>query len=364
MVETLVGGTALADFLAGQHSEEKLRLHERAIAAATTGITISDCRQPDLPLIFANEAFLRMTGYRADEVVGRNCRFLQGVDSAQPALDALRAALRRGQDCVVLLRNYRKDGTLFWNELAMAPVYDAAGSVTHYIGIQSDVTARVRAEEGLRRANDDLEQRIAARTADLAAANASLLAAQYETLDRLARAAESRDDDTGQHTQRVGKVAALLAGELGYSEAEAGRIERAAILHDVGKIGIPDEILLKPGRLTPAEYLQMQAHTTAGAAILAGSNHELLRLAEQIALSHHERWDGTGYPHRLAGTAIPLPGRIVAVADVFDALVHARPYKPAWPFARALAELDSQSGRQFDPRVVAAFRALQARRLL
>jgi PAS domain S-box-containing protein len=298
MSMSLVEVRALADAVPGRDFPALLQLHERAVEAATTGITISDCRLPDHPLIFANDAFLRMTGYRADEVLGRNCRFLQGAEGAQPALAPLRAALRAGRDCLVLLRNYRRDGTLFWNELAISPVHDAAGLLTHYIGIQSDVTARVRAEEGLREANDELERRIAARTADLAAANTALLAAQYETLDRLARAAESRDDDTGQHTQRVGRTAALLARALGCPEDGVQRIERAAILHDVGKIGIPDEILLKPARLTSAEFARMQTHTTAGAAILAG------------------------------------------------------------PQERALAELQAQAGRQFDPRVVAAFCAM------
>ena len=337
-----------------RHLAAALRLHRRASEAATAGITISDCRLPDLPLIYANPAFSHMTGYTIAEVIGRNCRFLQGGDTAQPGLVTLRAALRAGGDCAVLLRNHRKDGTPFWNELTMAPVRDEAGTLTHYIGIQTEVTARVHAEEALHHANAELEQRVAARTA-------ALVAAQYETLDRLARAAESRDDDTGQHTARVGATSAALARALGWPAEEADRLGRAAVLHDVGKIGIPDGVLLKPGPLTPAEFAVMRTHTTGGAAILAGSEHALLRLAEAIALGHHERWDGTGYPQGLAGAAIPLAGRLVAIADVFDALTHARPYKAAWPVADALAEIAGQAGRQFDPVVVAAFLALRRR---
>ncbi len=337
-----------------------LRLYARASEAATAGITVSDCRLPDLPLVYANPAFLRMTGYTLGEVVGRNCRFLQGGDSAQPGLATLRAALRAGHDCAVLLRNHRKDGTLFWNELTMAPVRDDDGRLTHYIGIQTEVTVRVLAEEALHRANAELERRVAARTAALTAANAALVAAQYETLDRLARAAEARDDDTGQHTARVGATSALLARALGWPAEDADRLGRAAVLHDVGKIGIPDGVLLKPGRLDAAELAVMRAHTTAGAAILAGSGHALLQLAEAVALTHHERWDGAGYPRGLRGAAIPLSGRIVAVADVFDALTYARPYKAAWPVADAVAEIAWQAGRQFDPAVVAAFLAVQA----
>ena len=243
-----------------------LRLYRRVGEAASAGITISDCRLPDQPLVYANPAFSRMTGYALAEVLGRNCRFLQGGDTAQPGLLALRAALRAGRDCAVLLQNYRKDGAPFWNELTVAPVHDAVGCLTHYIGIQTEVTARVAAEAALHRLNAELERRVAARTADLTAANAALLAAQYEALDRLARAAEARDDDTGQHTARVGATSARLAQALGWAVADAARLGRAAVLHDVGKIGIPDGVLLKLGRLTPAELATMRTHAAAGSA--------------------------------------------------------------------------------------------------
>ena len=136
------------------------------------------------------------------------------------------------------------------------------------------------------------------------------------------------------------------------------RIGRAAPLHDIGKIAIPDSILLKPDKLTAEEREIIKSHTLIGARILAGSQSELLRVASEIALTHHERWDGNGYPNGLAGAAIPLVGRLVAVADVFDALAHQRPYKHAWPINEAAAEISSQSGRQFDPAVVEVFKTL------
>jgi putative two-component system response regulator len=136
-------------------------------------------------------------------------------------------------------------------------------------------------------------------------------------------------------------------------------LERAAPLHDLGKIGIPDQILLKPGKLTPEEFAIMQTHTTIGAALLANGRSDLVQMAECIALNHHERWDGGGYPRGLQGEQIPLVGRLVAVADAFDAMIHVRPYKPAYPVADALAEIAAQSGRQFDPQLVSAFLALQ-----
>jgi putative nucleotidyltransferase with HDIG domain len=176
-----------------------------------------------------------------------------------------------------------------------------------------------------------------------------------ETLNRLALAAEYRDDGTHEHTKRVARAAFLLARELGMTPADASLIRQASPLHDLGKLALPDAILLQRGKLSVAEYQLIKQHPTAGAAILSGSSSRVLRLAEEIALTHHEWWDGSGYPVGLSGSEIPLSGRIVALADVFDALTHARPYKQAWPIERALAELRRLAGTQFDPAVVEAF---------
>jgi putative two-component system response regulator len=179
--------------------------------------------------------------------------------------------------------------------------------------------------------------------------------AQVEILKRLARAAEYRDDHTGQHTERVGHLSALLAGVLGLPHDRVELIRLAAPLHDIGKIAIGDNILLKPGKLTPDEFEVMKTHTTIGAAILSRGRSELVKMAEEIALVHHERWDGTGYPRGLKGDGIPIEGRIVALADVFDALTHERPYKRAWPVEEAIAEIRKESGKRFDPQIVRAF---------
>lgn len=178
--------------------------------------------------------------------------------------------------------------------------------------------------------------------------------AQMEIAARLAIAAEFRDDETGQHSGRVGRIAALIARNLGLSFEEVLMIGQAAPLHDLGKIGIPDAVLLKMDELTPDERQTMQVHTTIGARILGGSHCALLRLAETIALYHHERWDGTGYA-RLKGADIPLAARITAVADTFDAMTHDRRYRPALSVWAARSEIARQSGTQFDPRVVEAF---------
>lgn len=201
-----------------------------------------------------------------------------------------------------------------------------------------------------------LETKVQERTRDLEKA-------QLETLQRLALAAEYRDDDTGVHTKRVGTIAGQVAHVLGLPAQRVDLILRAAPLHDVGKIGVPDSILLKPGKLTEEEFAIMKRHTIIGAEILSGSTSPWLQLAEEIALTHHERWDGRGYAG-LEGENIPLSGRIVTVADVFDALTHERPYKKAWPIEEAREEIASQSEKQFDPQVVKAFLTLPHRELV
>ncbi|MGI8552254.1 MAG: HD domain-containing phosphohydrolase [Dehalococcoidia bacterium] len=178
--------------------------------------------------------------------------------------------------------------------------------------------------------------------------------ARLDTLSRLALVAEFRDDLTAQHTRRVGEGSAVLAQTLGLPNAEVELIRQAAPLHDLGKIGIPDNILLKPDVLTVEEFERMKTHTSIGATLLSGSRSPVLQLGEQLALTHHERWDGRGY-RGLQGEAIPLVSRIVSVVDVYDALTNARPYKQAWPVEKAVAELERQNGQMFDPIVVETF---------
>ena len=199
--------------------------------------------------------------------------------------------------------------------------------------------------------NQLLERQVLERTLELEES-------RLEVLERLARAAEFRDDDTGQHTRRVGLIARSIAEGAGVSRSEVDVIARAAPLHDVGKIGVPDQILLKPGKLTPEEYQLMQQHSSIGAEILAGGRSSLIQMAADVARHHHERWDGSGYPEGLAGDSIPLAARVVALADVFDALAHTRPYRKAWALPEVLAEIYRQAGAHFDPRLVEAFRHL------
>jgi len=178
---------------------------------------------------------------------------------------------------------------------------------------------------------------------------------RLETLRHLALATEYHDDGNHQHTERVACTSRAIAAQLGLPERQRELIYKAAPLHDVGKLAIPEALLLKPGRLTRAEFEQVKRHTTTGADILAGSPSAVIRVAEEIARTHHEWWDGSGYPAGLAGEDIPVSGRIVALADVFDALTHQRPYKPAWTVEASVAEIHRLIGRQFDPQIVDAF---------
>lgn len=180
-------------------------------------------------------------------------------------------------------------------------------------------------------------------------------AAEHDALRRLALAADFRDDNTREHTERVAHLATLLGRRLGLTARTLALLRRAAPLHDVGKIAVPGSILLKPDRLDPEEFEVVRTHASIGARILSGGDSELFDTAARIARSHHERWDGGGYPDGLAGDDIPLAGRLVAVADVFDVLVHERPYKEEWTVQDAATEIRRASGTQLDPEVVAAF---------
>ena len=184
----------------------------------------------------------------------------------------------------------------------------------------------------------------------------ALAASRIEVLERLAMATEARDDITGEHTRRVGVLAGELAELIGLPSEQVELIRRAAPVHDIGKIAIPDSVLHKQGALNAEETAVMRAHTTIGASILSGGDNSLVIAAERIAASHHERWDGLGYPFRLKGDAIPIEGRITAVADFFDALTHDRPYRLAVPREFVLLDIERGAGTQFDPVVAAAMR--------
>ena len=216
--------------------------------------------------------------------------------------------------------------------------------------VASLVRARIRTHIALYRQNQALERLVEERTKELRDT-------RLEVIRRLGRAAEYRDNETGMHILRMSHISRLLALALGESEAEADLLLQAAPMHDVGKIGIPDRILLKPSALDPDEWEIMKRHTVIGAELLGQHDSELMQTAATVALRHHERWDGSGYPGGLREGEIPRAARIVAVADVFDALLSRRPYKQPWSLTDALGHIDAQRGRHFDPSAVDALHA-------
>jgi putative two-component system response regulator len=196
---------------------------------------------------------------------------------------------------------------------------------------------------------------LAKTSSELRIANQELEQAYLDTIHRLVIAAEYKDEDTGDHIARISRYSALMAEKLGMSPEEVNNIRYAAPMHDVGKIGIPDGILMKSGRSTDEEFALIKTHPTIGAKILGNSKAELLQLAQQIALSHHEKWNGEGYPQGLAGEDIPLAARIVGLLDVFDALTSRRPYKDPYPIEVACAIIKKEHGQHFDPHMVDVF---------
>jgi putative two-component system response regulator len=221
----------------------------------------------------------------------------------------------------------------------------------------TEIKLRLRNLLQLRQAQNLLRDRAAHLAAEVSAATEAIVLRERELIMRLSRAAEFRDPETGGHIQRMAHYAASIARHLGEPEEYAQALLTAAPMHDVGKLGTPDHILLKHGQLNAAELVEMRRHAEIGGRILADADSSLLRLACEIAETHHEKFDGSGYPRGLRGEEIPLGGRIVAVADVFDALNSNRPYKTAWPAEESRAYIVEQRGRHFDPRCVDAFLA-------
>src|SRR5215208_6526051 len=267
------------------------------------------------------------------------------VTSAQPdavlALDGSEERLRAGLDPLGL-------------ELGppVVPVLDVVGPRDPFDAIAARRLSALVQLHALRNRAAELEGVIAAQAVSR---RRELETAQLDGLRRLALAAEYRDDNTHEHTQRVGHLAALLARGAGLGDRMVWLVREAAPLHDLGKIAIPDTILLKPGRLSDEEYEVVKTHALLGARVLTGADSELLEVAEKIVRHHHERWDGTGYPDGLAEEEIPAVARIAAVADVFDVLVHERPYKDSWSVEAAAEEIRTGAGTQFDAEIVQAF---------
>jgi PAS domain S-box-containing protein/putative nucleotidyltransferase with HDIG domain len=309
-------------------------------------ITVVDA---DGRIVYDSPAVQRVLGYRQGELVGRNAFELVHADDLGRAFSLLVQTVGTpGASGSLTFRFQHRDAS--WRWLAATGRLLGAGDASRLVITSRDVTGSVQA---------GAPEALAA-TGLVGLGSEAVEALQLEMLQRLALAAEFRDDDTGQHTRRVGELSAALARTVGLPEAEVELVRHAAPLHDLGKIGIRDSILLKPGPLSPEELEVMRTHTVLGARLLARGRSSLVRVAESIALHHHERWDGGGYPAGLMGDSIPFTARIVAVVDFYDALTHDRPYRPAWPETDVLRSLGEEGGARFDPSVTEAFLDLLA----
>jgi putative nucleotidyltransferase with HDIG domain len=286
--------------------------------------------QPDLGLEFANQALAMFAQQQARPAIAR----------IHEALANTFKNLGRYEDAYRHLQAFHEETKRIHDQVAQ--------NRANLMSMQLEFEKTRLELEVTNRKNEELEGLVSERTQELEAS-------QVEMIERLAIAAEFRDAETGEHTKRVGDLCAEIASRLGWKPRDVELLRQAARLHDIGKIAIPDGILLKPDRLTDEERQIINTHTLQGAKMLEQGHSELVRLAHVIALTHHERWDGMGYPRGIAGQEIPMVGRIVALADVFDALTHPRPYKNAWTINEGITEIKRQSGKHFDPQVVEVF---------
>jgi PAS domain S-box-containing protein len=293
-----------------------------------------------------NPAWSRALSHPVEAMRSYDLLELVHRDERAAVQEQIRACQHVPQELVDACNRFQAaDGKYRWLEWELSPSRGVLQMVAR------DVTEQHTAQLQLATSARSLELKILERTRELDEARA-------ETLQLLAAAVEYRDDSTFEHTERVGLIASEIATRLGMRSEQVQRLREAAPLHDIGKIAIPDAILLKPGRLSGPQQRVMQTHAALGGRLLARSSSPVLQMAAVIAATHHEWWNGSGYPSALAGERIPLVGRVVAVADVFDALTHDRPYMAAWSVKQAIARIQRSSGTQFDPRVVEAFLAV------
>jgi putative two-component system response regulator len=288
----------------------------------------------------ANRVAHEVAGLKPNELVGKTDADFMPAESERIAAESDRMILKSGE-------TYEAEETMIVGGdektflTVKFPYVDDTGQIAGISGISTDITAKRQAEE--------LQEELA--TAQRHAIE-ELRASRQETVERLTLAIEMHDAETGRHVSRMASTAAFLASKLGMDPEQVTLLRTAAPMHDVGKVATPDEILRKPGALTPEEREEMQRHTTVGHEILSGSDSPLLQMAADVALTHHERWDGSGYPNGLAGEEIPIEGRIVAVADAFDAMLSDRCYRPALTVAEATKTIAGESGTHFDPEIV------------
>ena len=301
--------------------------YEQAINASTA-ILKTD---PENLIKYANEKFCEISGYTQSELIGRNCEDLRHEKHRIAGIcKEIRAKLASGESVYETLTNIAKDGSEYVVFSLFYPVSDREGRVIEHIQVMHDITQIVHLNE-------------------------EIINTQKEVVITMGAIGESRSKETGAHVQRVAKYSYLLARLCGFSEEDATLLKLASPMHDIGKVAIPDEILNKPGKLSDAEFEIMKTHAALGYEMLKSSERAILKASAIIAYTHHEKYNGSGYPRGLRGEEIPLFGRITAIADVFDALGHDRVYKKAWPLEQILELFRKERGEHFDPVLIDLF---------
>jgi len=309
-----------------------------------------------------HDVLLAPNGQEALEVAGRDSVDLILLDGLMPGIDGFEVARRLKASEATRSIPIVLVAALSDVEHRIKALEAGADDFLHKPVDGTELRARVRSllkvkayHDHMRNHQEELEAEVARRTRDLSQSLNKLRLASLETINRLSFAAEYKDEDTGQHIIRMSRYSAAIARQRRLDESVVELILYASPMHDIGKIGIPDYILLKPGKLDAGEWETMKKHTTIGAKILQGSDSDAIRMAERIAITHHEKWDGSGYPRGLRGEDIPIEGRITALADVFDALTTKRPYKEPFSVEKSLSIISGGRGAHFDPQVTEAF---------
>jgi PAS domain S-box-containing protein len=281
-------------------------------------------------ITYVNQEFSVMSGFRMDEVIGKRATEILHPDTPESLIATIREEINEGSVWQGKLEHKKHDGSKFITDTTVMPIIGIDGAISEFIAVSHDITPIISMKQ-------------------------EIVDTQKELLYRLGEISEIRSEETGQHVRRVSEFVGVLARAYGMNELEIELLKTAAPMHDVGKIGIPDSLLLKPGIYTDEEFEQMKAHTTIGYQLFKNSTRKMLGAAAIIAHEHHEKWDGTGYPRGLKGENIHIYGRLTAIADVFDALTHERVYKAAWSVEETLEYIKNESGTAFDPKLVELF---------
>jgi PAS domain S-box-containing protein len=292
-------------------------------------------------ITYVNESFCKTSGYAKEELIGKNHNIIRHSDMPKSAFKNLWETIKRKEPWHGVVKNRKKDGGFYYVNSNISPIVNINGEVEEYISIREDITE-------LELYKNDIEKQLELATKDI-------VDTQKEVILTMGAIGESRSKETGYHVIRVAEYSYILATLANLSKEDANLLKQASPMHDIGKVGIPDKILKKPGKLTSSEWEIMKSHSIMGYDMLGHSSRAIMKAAATIAYEHHEKWDGTGYPQGLKGEEIHIFGRITAIADVFDALGSDRYYKKAWSLDKILKLIEDDSGTAFDPKLAKLF---------